>query len=124
MTDLITGVLVITGSLFMFLAAIGVVRMPDVYMRMSTVTKAATMGAALLLIAAVIEADAASVYIKAIALVGFGFLTSPIAAHMVGRAAYARRVPLWEGTLIDQMRDHPANSAPSFEEGGQREEAV
>lgn len=117
MVEILVGALVIVGSMFMFLAAIGVVRMPDIYMRMSTVTKAATMGAGLMLIGAVIEASTTTAIVKAVALVTFGFLTSPIAAHMIGRAAYARGVPLWEGTLLDQMKDHPANSIPSFEEG-------
>ena len=116
MTDVLMGVLVISGSIFMLLAAIGVVKMPDVYMRMSAVTKASTLGAGILLIAAVLEVSTISAFVKAVMLVSFGFLTSPIAAHMVGRAAYARGEPLWDGTLVDQMRDHPAKSSPSLED--------
>ncbi len=116
MTDVVVGVLVLSGSFFMLLAATGVVRMPDIYMRMSTVTKAATLGAGLLLLAAVLEVSTLSGLAKAVMLAAFGFLTSPIAAHMVGRAAYAGGEPLWEGTLVDQMKDHSATSTPEIME--------
>jgi multicomponent Na+:H+ antiporter subunit G len=106
MNDTIVNGLVIIGSSFMFLAAIGIVRMPDVFMRMSTVTKAATMGAGLLLLACILHSGEPSVIIKAAAVVTFGFFTSPITAHMVSRAAYFQGVPLWEGTLIDELHGH------------------
>jgi multicomponent Na+:H+ antiporter subunit G len=102
-TDVVVSTLVIIGSCFMFLAAIGVVRMPDLYMRMSTVTKAATMGAGMLLLATVFDSGDPAVIIKAAAVVTFGFFTSPITAHIVSRAAYFQGVPLWRGTLIDQL---------------------
>jgi multicomponent Na+:H+ antiporter subunit G len=108
MSDVIIYPLLIIGTVFMLLAAIGVTRMPDVYMRVSTVTKASTLGAGLLLLAVVISEASVMVTIKAAVLVVFGFLTSPIAAHMLGRAAYESGVPLWEGTLYDEMTGHAA----------------
>ena len=44
MTDVATGMLWIAGSAFAFLAALGVVRMPDVFTRMQASTKASTLG--------------------------------------------------------------------------------
>jgi multicomponent Na+:H+ antiporter subunit G len=38
----------------------------------------------------------------AILIVGFLFLTAPVAAHMIGRAAYRHQVPRWTGTVIDE----------------------
>jgi multicomponent Na+:H+ antiporter subunit G len=42
--------------------------------------------------------------VRALAIVVFMFSTAPVAAHMIGRAAYLSGVPLWEGTLSDEMR--------------------
>ena len=62
MTDFLTGVLWIVGSGFAFLAAAGVLRMPDVFTRMQASTKASTLGLACLLIGAALQiADLASI---------------------------------------------------------------
>jgi multicomponent Na+:H+ antiporter subunit G len=36
-------------------------------------------------------------------VVVFIFVTAPVAAHMIARAAYFSSVPLWEGTLSDDL---------------------
>jgi multicomponent Na+:H+ antiporter subunit G len=36
----------------------------------------------------------------------FFLLTAPVAAHMIGRAAYFVGVPLWSGTITDELRGH------------------
>jgi len=41
---------------------------------------------------------------RALLAIAFFFLTAPVAAHMIGRAAYFVGVPLWEGTLRDELR--------------------
>ena len=104
MTDTMISVFAVVGSLFVLLAAIGVTRMPDLYMRMSTVTKASTLGLALLLFAAVIELETWTALAQALAIIVFGFITSPVAAHMISRAAYFQGVALWEGTVLDELR--------------------
>jgi multicomponent Na+:H+ antiporter subunit G len=104
--DLAIDALLLSGSLFMFLAAIGVLRMPDIYMRMSAVTKSATMGAGLLLLGAILAEADLGILVKAVMLALFGFLTSPITAHLVARAAYVQGVPLWEDTLVDELKGH------------------
>jgi monovalent cation:H+ antiporter-2, CPA2 family len=43
---------------------------------------------------------------RAVATVIFVFLTAPVAAHMIARASYFVGVPLWEGTIIDELRGH------------------
>ncbi len=52
MTDIITAIMWIAGALFALLAAIGVLRMPDVFTRMQASTKAATLGLGCLLVGA------------------------------------------------------------------------
>jgi multicomponent Na+:H+ antiporter subunit G len=104
MIDLITAVVWIAGAAFALIAAIGVVRMPDVFTRMQASTKASTLGLGCLLIgAALLFGDLAS-FIRVSSIGVFILLTTPVAAHAIARAAYHADVPLWEGTVLDERR--------------------
>ncbi len=98
--------LVLLGAFLMFLAGLGVVRMPDLFMRMHASTKGASLGVALLLIAAALKFQDLSVVTKALITAAFIFITAPVAAHVLGRAAYARKIPLWDHSVIDEGRGH------------------
>ena len=87
MIEYLIGVLVLTGSFFAFIASLGVVRLPDVLVRMHASTKAGTLSAGLVMLGAAIWFWDLSVTFLLIALVLFLLLTAPIAAHMIGRAA-------------------------------------
>lgn len=102
--NLVDALLVFFGSLFMLLAAIGVLRMPDVYMRISTSTKAATLGAGCVLLAVAVHFGDLGVSTRALTILVFIFITAPVGGHMIGRAAYVVGVPLWEGTVVDELR--------------------
>src|SRR5690606_23192286 len=75
----------------------------DFYLRLSVTVKAATLGVGLLLLCAAILFPDISVTTKAIAITFFLIITSPIAAHMIGRSAYLTGTPLWKGTIIDEL---------------------
>lgn len=105
MTDIITSGLWIAGSVFAFLAAVGVLRMPDVFTRMQASTKASTLGLGCLLAGAALRfSDLASI-IELVSIGLFLLLTTPVSAHMIARAAYRADVRLWEGTVLDERRD-------------------
>lgn len=104
MMDIAVNVLVLTAAVFMLLAALGITRMPDVYLRLSSVTKSSTMGAGLLLLAVVLEDASVGTVIKALMVAVFGFLTSPISAHLLSRAAHSHGVPLWAGSIRDDLK--------------------
>jgi multicomponent Na+:H+ antiporter subunit G len=106
MIDLICSVLIILGSMFTFVAALGLIRMPDLLMRMHAGTKAGTLGVSLILIAVAIRFMTLAVWTKAIITITFLFITIPIGAHMLGRAAYFINIPLWDRTVVDELRDH------------------
>ena len=116
MSDLIAAVLVLAGGLFVFFAALGVLRMPDVLIRMHASTKAGTLGCGLILLAVAVGFGEGGVITRAIAGIIFLMLTAPVAAHMIGRAAYRTGVPLWHGTVIDELArapsQQPTDSAP------------
>lgn len=103
MAESISLVLLLLGAIFMLLAAIGLVRMPDVLMRLHSSTKSATLGVGLIMLGVALHFNDFATGIRALAIVIFMFSTAPVAAHMIGRAAYLSGVPLWEGTLSDEM---------------------
>ena len=103
---LLSALLIASGTLLILIAGIGVVRLPDLFMRMSATTKAATLGVGTILVATMIHFGELSVTSRVLATICFVILTAPIAAHVIGRAAYATGVPLWAGTLVDELRPY------------------
>lgn len=99
----VAAVLLVLGAVLMFLSSIGVVRMPDLYTRMSASSKAAGLGSSLVLAAVAFHFGTLAVAARAIAAIVFIFLTVPVAAHMVARAGYMARVPIWDRTIQDDL---------------------
>jgi len=104
--ELVIFILMFLGSFFMLLAGIGILRMPDTFLRMSATSKAGTLGAGLIVVGAALHFNEFSIYTRSMAIVAFLVLTVPVAAHMIGRAAYFDGVPLWSCTLCDDLRSH------------------
>jgi multicomponent Na+:H+ antiporter subunit G len=111
--DLVAAGLVLVGGAFMLLAGVGVLRMPDLFTRMQAATKGATLGAGCLLLAVAVHFRNLDVSARAVLVIVFVFLTAPVAAHLIARAAYAVGVPLWEGTLRDELKDAREGAAGS-----------
>ncbi len=105
MTKIIIGLLSTIGALSILFASIGIVRMPDFYLRLSVTVKAATLGVGLFLACAGVVFPDVSVTTKVIAIAFFLILTAPVAAHMIARTAYRKGVPTWEGTVLDELKD-------------------
>lgn len=104
MSAVLVALLMFIGTFFMFVASLGVVRMPDLFTRLSATTKAATLGASSLLIAAAIHFNEYGIASRVAAIIAFIVITTPVAAHMLGRAAYISNVSLWKGTICDELR--------------------
>ena len=104
MTDILIVILTTSGAIFILLAAIGVVRMPDLYLRISVTTKAATLGIGLVLLAAAIYFNELSVTSRVLAIILFMLLTAPVGAHMIGRASYFTGVKLWKKSVHDDLK--------------------
>ena len=103
MIEILTAFFVVAGSLFAFIAGLGVLRLPDVLIRMHASTKAGTLGCGLVLVAVAVHFGEGGIVARAVAAIVFLMLTAPVAAHMIGRAAYRTGVPLWKGTVIDEL---------------------
>ncbi|MEM3207226.1 MAG: monovalent cation/H(+) antiporter subunit G [Halobacteria archaeon] len=104
MSEWLVAALMAGGAAFSLLAAVGVVRMPDLYTRLQVATKATTLGTILPLSAAGLHFGGWDVPLRAAAVVLFLFLTAPVAAHMIGRAAYLSGEPLWDRSVRDDLR--------------------
>ena len=107
MTDWIIIALITIGTLFSLLAAIGILRMPDLYMRVQVVTKSSTLGTSCIVVAAALFFEGIEPDVRLLLVVAFLFLTAPVSAHMIGRAAKASEVPNWEGTILDESEAPP-----------------
>jgi multicomponent Na+:H+ antiporter subunit G len=106
MSEWLVAALMFLGGLLMLLAAVGVARLPDLFMRMQATTKASALGAGLMVLAVAIFFGDVGTVMRAVLVIAFIFLTAPVSAHLIGRAAYFVGVPLWEGTVIDELRNH------------------
>ncbi len=95
MIEYMIGTLILLGSFFVFIAALGVARLPDVLVRMHASTKAGTLGAGLVMLGTALWFRDLSVTFLLVALVLFVLLTAPVAAHMIGRAAVRTGVKMW-----------------------------
>lgn len=104
MTSIIIGILVTLGTLFILLSAIGLMRMPDTYLRISVNTKAATLGVGLVLVGTAIFFNDLSTTSRALVIILFVFLTAPVSAHLIGRASYFMGVKLWDKSVMDDLR--------------------
>ena len=105
MNEIITAVLLVLGSLFSFVAALGMLRLPDTVIRMHAATKAGTLGAGLILIGEAFFYAELGITLRALAAIAFLLLTAPVAAHLIGRAAYYSNVKLWDKTWIDELAE-------------------
>jgi multicomponent Na+:H+ antiporter subunit G len=112
MTDTLTSILWTAGPAFALLAAVGVLRMPDVFTRMQASTKASTFGLGCLLIGAALQLGDFGSVIRLTSIGAFILLTTSVSAHVIARASYLADVPLWDGTVIDERRRRDTSGPP------------
>jgi multicomponent Na+:H+ antiporter subunit G len=123
--DIVVGILSFFGTIFVFLAAVGMVRMPDTYLRISVTTKAATLGIGLLLIAGAIYSYDLAITAKVMAIILFILLTAPVSAHLIGRTSYFAGVKLWKDSIMDDMEgkyDKNTQELSSGEDTGSKDD--
>lgn len=118
MIDLLTAILWLAGSLFALLAAIGLLRMPDVFTRMQASTKASTLGLGCLLLGSALQMGDFASFIRAASIWAFTLMTTPVAGHVIARASYFADVPLWKGTVLDERRRDAESGAATPAPGG------
>ncbi len=88
MIDVLAGFFLVAGATLALVAAIGLVRFPDVFSRMHAATKPQTLGIICILIGLALRLQTVTAVTTIIVIIAFQLLTAPVASHMVGRAAY------------------------------------
>jgi len=101
--SVVAGVVALVGSLFMLIASIGIVRMPDLYLRLQVTSKASVMGMSCILIAVATHFASTEVTIRAGLIICFIVLTIPVATHMLARAGYTTNVPFSDETIVNEL---------------------
>ncbi|MCD4772730.1 MAG: monovalent cation/H(+) antiporter subunit G [Bacteroidales bacterium] len=101
----ITGAIItLIGSIFLFLGSLGLVRMPDIYNRIQTGTKASTLGTILTLLGiALMNTDW---FGKILLLMIFILITNPVSSHVLARAAHYIKSPLTKISVTDKLVDN------------------
>jgi len=98
----------VIGSLFLFSAGLGVLRMPDTYNRIQTGTKATTLGTIMILVGIAFLHPPWT--LKLIILIFFVMLTNPVSSHALARAAHSIGTRETESTVIDQLEPDNTDS--------------
>lgn len=102
--DPIVAMLLVAGGFFLFVAGLGVLRLPDVFIRMHASTKAGTLGVGLVFGGAAVHfGNTADVAIAGLTVI-FLLITAPVAAHAIARAAYRMKVRLSDRTHLDEWK--------------------
>jgi multicomponent Na+:H+ antiporter subunit G len=104
--------LILAGCSFALLAGVGLQRFDDVFARMHAATKAITLGLLLVVAGAAFTMGDVGDVAKLGLVAVLQFVTAPVAAHMVGRAAYRSGTELSPKTVVDELADRPARDRP------------
>ncbi len=102
--DTIALVLVLIGALLCLTATIGLLRWTDVPTRLHAATKPQVLGVLLIVVAVELSLRSWEALAFGIPIVLIQFATAPLAAHMVGRAAYRNRTTDEENLYVDELQ--------------------
>ena len=103
--------LVVLGVGIMTVGVYGVLRMPDVYTRLHAASKAVFLGVISLVLASLVTGDAA-IIARVLLIGGVLLLTTPVAAHAIGRGAYLEGERMETPGAVDESGHHLAERAP------------
>ena len=92
--EIVVACLLVLGASLTLIAALGLFRLPDLFTRMHASSKAGTAGSGLLLLAVAMQSAETATWLKCLLAVLFFFLTAPVSAHMLAKAAVRRGQPL------------------------------
>lgn len=103
--DIVGAAFILAGSLFTFIAALGLVRLPDLLSRMHAAAKPPLLGLALLLGGLTITVRTWEWVALAAAVLAIQLVAAPVASHMLGRAAYRRGLANTPNLVVDQLSE-------------------
>lgn len=106
-TEIVTSVFVLTGSILVLLSSIGILRLRDVYSRMHAAGKSSTLGVMSIMTGAVLFflMDQGNFNFKLLLTIIFIFITAPLAGLAINRSAYRTHVPMCQESTLDELGD-------------------
>lgn len=113
-SDIFVAAFALIGAFFSLVTALGLIRLPDLYTRAHAASKSATLGVMSILIGVIIYFVVEDGVFSSRVLLGilFVLITAPIGGHLIARAAYYSDVPLWKGSVQDDLAKNPEHVAP------------
>ncbi|MFI9104458.1 monovalent cation/H(+) antiporter subunit G [Streptomyces fildesensis] len=110
--DWAAAVFLLLGAALCFVAGVGLLRLPDTLTRMHAATKPQVLGLLLVLVGVALRLRS-WVDVGTLVLIGtFQLMTVPVAAHMVGRAAYRTGQVRGDQLVLDELDDHLTRPDP------------
>ena len=103
--EIFGAIITLIGSIFLFLGALGILRMPNVSNRMQAGTKATTLGSILFLVGISIGHYECGCFGKIMIIVLFVIFTNPISSNALARAAHYAGVKLTERSVKDELKE-------------------
>jgi len=120
MSDYAIAALLVIGGFFIFVGSFGLLKLPDFYTRLHAPTKATTLGIGAVLMASVVATAArdGSFSVHEIVISLFLFITAPVSANMLAKAALHKKVPMVSETRGKELNEaitqqKPPRSAPA-----------
>ena len=93
--------LVVFGVFIMTIGVYGMIRLPDTYTRLHATSKAVVLGVISLLVASLFTGDP-KIILRVVLIAAFLVLTTPVSAHVIARAAYAREESMRSPDAVDE----------------------
>ncbi|MFC7098544.1 monovalent cation/H(+) antiporter subunit G [Halobaculum marinum] len=120
LVSLVVVTLVVVGSFFLLVGTVGLLRLPNVYNRLHATSKATTLGASGIALAAWAYFGPGGAGLKALVTVLFLFLTAPTGGHMISRAAQRMGIEFEDGVnwpgRIDEQPEQPADGSENADD--------
>ena len=118
-SDIFVAAFALIGAFFSLVTALGIIRLPDLYTRAHAASKSATLGVMSILIGVIIYFVVEDGFFSSRVLLGilFVLITAPIGGHLIARAAYYSDVPLWKGSVQDDLAKNPEHVTPKKRSG-------
>ncbi|GIJ77787.1 multicomponent Na+:H+ antiporter subunit G [Micromonospora phaseoli] len=95
--------LLVLGTALIAIGAVGLIRLPDVYHRMNSVAKAASLGVSCVLLGVLLLIPGVRTAVVVLVAVGLQLFTAPIGGYALARAAYRSGAPLAAVTRYDEL---------------------
>jgi multicomponent Na+:H+ antiporter subunit G len=102
--EIVIAFFVLSGSGFILIAAIGIIRLPDVFCRSHALGKGMTLGITLILLGLWLHLGLDEAGIKVPLAIFFQFATIPVAGHLLSLLAYKKKIPFFTPRNPDKTR--------------------